>query len=287
MSTPRWPGRHELGQNFLRDRRVVRSIVELAEDGPGPIVEWAGGAGALTIPLSRLGRPMEVVELDPRRVRQLRSATPRHVRVVEGDLLRHAPPRGGWTLVANLPFHLTTPALRRLLSLPGWDRAILVTQWEVARKRAAVGGTTQLTAEWWPWFDFTLRQRIPARAFHPRPSVDAGLLLVERRAEPLLDDSEQPDYRAFVRRVFSGRGRTLPQVLSMAGGLSTQSARRWCRRVGLDEHALPRSLEAGHWVGAYRLTRPDVSGSPADRAGTSARRRPRNRRSRRGARPPR
>lgn len=254
MSSSRMPGRHELGQNFLTDRRVIRAIVDLAAGGQGRLVEWAGGNGAVTVPLSRLRRPVEVVELDPRRVRQLRARTPRHVTVTAGDILRHAPPREPWTLVANLPFHLTTPALRRMLALPGWDRAVLVTQWEVARKRAGVGGTTQLTAQWWPWFEFLLQQRIPSTAFKPRPSVDGGLLLIQRRTEPLLGDRHRGPYQGWVRRVFTGRGRGLPQILATAGGMPPRTVRAWCRDHGLQERTLPRALTAHQWVSAYEAT---------------------------------
>ena len=60
------PGPHERGQNFLRDRRVIRAMVDLAAQGHHPLVEWAAGDGALTMELATLGRPMEVVEIDSR-----------------------------------------------------------------------------------------------------------------------------------------------------------------------------------------------------------------------------
>ena len=168
MSQHHRPGAHELGQNFLRDHRIIQTIVRLAADGDGRLVEWAAGGGALTLPLAQLHRPLEAVEIDPKHLQRLRRTVPPHVCITKGDILRHAPPAEAWTLVSNVPFHITTPVLRRLLSLGRWDRAVLITQWEVARKRAGVGGTTQLTAQWWPWFTFTLVQRIPASAFSPR-----------------------------------------------------------------------------------------------------------------------
>ena len=145
--SPHLPGRHELGQNDLTDRRVIATIVDLADECGGPYLEWAAGRGAITRPLARLGEPLRVVERDPRRVATLRRLGP-HVCITEGDILRHAPPAGTRTVVANLPFHLTTPALRHLLQQPHWTHAVLVTQSEVARKRAGVGGATMLTAQW-------------------------------------------------------------------------------------------------------------------------------------------
>src|SRR4051794_35860288 len=105
---PRNAGRHELGQNFLVDPSVVRCIVAIAAQTTGPLVDWGAGDGALTLPLADLDRPLEAVELDPRRVDRLRGRVGPHVCISEGDILRHAPPPGS-TVVSNVPFHLTTP----------------------------------------------------------------------------------------------------------------------------------------------------------------------------------
>jgi len=240
-----------LGQNFLTDPAVVRDVVRLASRGTGPLVEWAAGDGALTKPLSALGRPIEAVEIDTHRVAQLRRTVGPHVAITEGDILRHAPPAGRYDVVCNVPFHITTPVLRRLLTLPRWWTAILITQWEVARKRAGVGGATQLTAQWWPWFEFTLQRRIPAASFTPRPSVDAGLLTITRREQPLVTD--RGDYQRWVRQVFTGRGRGLPQILHRAGGIPAHTVEDWCRRAGVTSRALPKDLNAEQWASAYQL----------------------------------
>src|SRR5690625_1507384 len=246
------PGAHELGQNFLRDRRTIARIVELAARRDGPIVEWGPGGGALTIPLAGLGRPVEAIEIDQRAASDLARRLGPHVTVRHGDLLRHNPPAGS-TLVANLPYHLTTAALRHLLTRRGWERAVLMTQWEVARKRAAVGGATLMTAQWWPWFEFTLDRRVPASAFRPRPGVDSGLLLIDRRGEPLLSLREQRAYQQFARRIFTGRGRGLQEILQRGGGLSAGRARSFCHRHGYRPVQLPRTVDPAHWAEAFRL----------------------------------
>ena len=253
MSAQHHPGRHELGQNYLTDRRGIRRVVDLASATTGPIIEWAAGNGALTTELAKLNRPLEAVELDPRNVAELVKTLGPHVCVTEGDILRHAPPAPGSTIVSNVPFYITTAVMRHLLALPAWDTAILITQWEVARKRAGVGGATQMTAQWWPWFDFQLVQRIPAPAFAPRPSVDAGLLLIRRRPTPLLD-AARGRYQRWVARVFTGRGRGLPDILSRAAGIPRPAARVWCSRQHLSDRSLPKDLTAEQWADAYQLT---------------------------------
>ena len=244
------PGPHELGQNFLTDRSIIARVVELAGGTTGPLVEWGAGAGALTLPLSRLGRPLECVEIDTLRVTQLRRHVGPHVCISEGDILRHAPPPGS-TVVSNVPFSLTTPVLRHLLGRPGWVRAVLLVQWEVARKRAGVGGTTQLTAQWWPWLNFALDRRVPASAFRPRPSVDAGILVIDRRPTPLLPDRRRATYQRWVAQVFSGPGRGLAEIVTRSSPLTRPQTGRLCRTLRLDPAALPRDLTAEQWVALF------------------------------------
>ncbi len=209
----------------------------------------------MTVPLSRLGRPLEGVEIDAVRARSLRRRVGPHVCISEGDILRHAPPVGS-TVVSNVPFSLTTPVLRHLLHSPGWVRAVLLVQWEVAKKRAGVGGTTQLTAQWWPWLDFTLDRRVPATAFRPRPSVDGGILVIDRRERPLLPVRQRRGYQAWVRQVFAGPGRGLPDILARTGRLTHAQAAQFCRDQELDPRTLPRDLTVPQWVQAFAGSTP-------------------------------
>ncbi len=94
------------------------------------------------------------------------------MRIERADATRHPFDRA--VIVGNIPYHLTAPILRRLLSRPRWHDAILLTQWEVARKRAGVGGGTMMTAQAAPWFEFALHGRVPARSFRPVPNVAAS-----------------------------------------------------------------------------------------------------------------
>lgn len=249
----RYGGRHELGQNFLHHRPTIEQIAELARDTAGPILEIGPGDGALTADLASLGRPLTLVELDEHRVRRLRRRFP-GATVVHADAQRTA--FDAPVVVGNLPFHLTTPLLRKLLRSPHWERAILITQWEVARKRAGVGGGTLLTGQSAPWFDFRLRCRVPARAFRPVPGVDGGLLDISRRGSPLVPLSERAAYERFVRRVFTARGRGIGQILQRGLGISRTATAAALRRASVSAAALPRDLTPPQWASLWRSTGP-------------------------------
>ncbi|MFD5247575.1 23S ribosomal RNA methyltransferase Erm [Amycolatopsis sp. NPDC058340] len=234
------PGRHELGQNFLIDRNIIETVVKLVDGTDGPIVEFGTGDGALTWALERLGRPLTGIEIDDRRAARLARRVRPSTEIVTADFLRFPLPKTPCVLVGNLPFHLTTATLRHVLAAPGWTDAVLLVQWEVARRRAGVGGATMMTAQWWPWFDFRLAGRVPAAAFRPRPGVDGGLLTVTRRGRPLVEDADRERYQDFVRRVFTRPGKDV----------------------------VPKRLTAHQWAEEFRLRR----GSPVRARGVSSNR---------------
>ena len=241
-------GRHELGQNFLTHRPTLARISDLVGRTSGSILELGCGDGALTRSLAELGRPLTAIDIDEHRVRRLRRALP-GVRVEVADATRH--PLDAEVVVGNIPFHVTTPILRRLLSRGRWNEAVLLTQWEVARKRAGVGGGTMMTAQSAPWFEFALEGRVPAWGFRPQPSVDGGVLSIARRDSPLVPETDRRAYEVFVRAMFTGRGASLPAVVAAATRVPTSRARRVVTAAGATDHRLPRDLQPEHWAALW------------------------------------
>ena len=245
-------GRHELGQNFLVHRPTIRHIVELVAATDGPILEIGAGDGALTVPLAGLGRDLTAIDIDEHRVRALRRRLP-DVCVQQADALRH--PLDSPVLVGNVPYHVTTPILRRMLSRGGWRHGILLTQWEVARKRAGVGGGTMLTAQAAPWFEFALHGRVPARHFRPMPSVDGGILSITRRGSPLVASEDRVAYQRFARDMFAAPGSGLTALVQHSARVSRGRARLVVRDAGLADRQLPRDLGPEQWARLWRGTR--------------------------------
>lgn len=244
-------GRHELGQNFLTHRPTVQRLTALVAETDGPILEIGAGDGALTASLAALRRPLRAIDIDERRLSRLQSRLPR-VDVRRSDALRE--PLDRPVVVGNIPFHLTTPILRRLLSGGDWRHAILLTQWEVARKRAGVGGATMMTAQAAPWFTFELHGRVPARHFRPMPAVDGGILGIARRGRPLIEARHRRRYEGFVSTVFRSPGGGMRRILH---GMPHPSSAidRALTESGISRSALPRDLTPQQWARLWqRLT---------------------------------
>lgn len=172
------------------------------------MVDLGAGDGALTFPLLERGARVIAVEIDPPmldRLRRRRDLLPAdaaaRLSVVRAPLERVRLPVEPYRVVANPPFHHTTEVLRRLLDDPrtGPERADLVLELAVVRKRTAVPPDSLLSAGWAPWWRFSRGPVIERRAFAPPPAVDAAVLTVERRTPPVLPDFLAPGFAAMLR----------------------------------------------------------------------------------------
>ncbi|HET7270219.1 MAG TPA: 23S ribosomal RNA methyltransferase Erm [Rubrobacter sp.] len=217
-SSKRRRSRRELGQNFLRESRIARQIV--AESGAGRndlVVELGAGGGMLTRQLARVSGQVVAVEYDPYWAMHLeeRFSDEDNVLVIRGDALQVRLPEEPFMVVANVPFHATTRMLHRFLDEPTTPlkTAHLVVQKQVALKHARSSPTTLKTLNWSPWYEFSAGLMLPAEAFHPKPAVDACLMVAAKRSPPLVDPHHRHLFRALVRQAFEGRGNGVGMAL--------------------------------------------------------------------------
>lgn len=167
------------------------------------VVDLGAGTGRLTAELARAARRVLAVELDPGLAARLHGRWP-NVDVVEADAREVELPREPFRVVANLPFAGANEILRHLLDDPRVPllRADLVVEWGVAVKRALPWPSTVNSVVWAAWYSTRVDRRVPRRAFEPPPSVDAAVLVFERRREPLVPLELAAGYRRFVARGF-------------------------------------------------------------------------------------
>jgi 23S rRNA (adenine-N6)-dimethyltransferase len=190
-------------QHFLR-RPVAAELVRDARLSPdGLVVDLGAGTGRLTAELARAARQVVAVELDSGLAARLRGRWP-NVEVVEADAREVELPHEPFRVVANLPFAGTNEILRHLLDDPRVPvvRADLVVQWGVAVKRALPWPSTVNGVVWGAWYSTRVARRLPRSAFEPPPSVEAGVLVFERRPAPLVPAELAAGYRRFVARGF-------------------------------------------------------------------------------------
>lgn len=172
--------RREWGWHPLTDRFAAHVVAEAEVRAGHLVLDLGAGHGALTRHLVDAGARVLAVELHPGRAQRLRERfADAPVTVVEADLAELRLPRRPFRVVANPPFGLTTPVLRRLLA-PGSAlvAADVVVQRQAARRIAAGEGSAGRRGRRWA---VDVGAPLPRSAFRPPPRVDAAVLRVRRR----------------------------------------------------------------------------------------------------------
>ncbi len=161
---------------YRLDRSWAERLVAASGVARGDLVlDIGAGDGALTAPLLELGARVIAIELHPGRAAALRRRFGDDVRVVQADATDLRLPRRPFRVVANPPWVITEPLLRRLLH-PGSRliRADLLLKRSAARRWADLGHANR--------HRFHAGPTVPRRAFRPPPPTDGRVLIVERVA---------------------------------------------------------------------------------------------------------
>ncbi len=204
------------GQHFLVDGRVAARQIAHADVRPTDVVlEIGPGLGVLTRRLAERARRVLVIESDRRFAEYLRKEVP-EAEIVHGDALKVDWPRFD-VMVSNLPYQISSPLTFRLLGA-SFDRAVLMYQWEFARRMVAAPGTpdySRLSVGVYVRAACTILERVPRNAFHPQPRVDSALVRLEPRPSPF-PIADPAVYDAVVAALFEHRRKTVENGLRLA-----------------------------------------------------------------------
>ncbi len=109
-----------LGQNFLVDEGVLKKIIETSEPQlTDLIIEIGPGLGVLTLALAPLVKKIIAIEKDPALSNLLAEALVKekikNVEIITQDVLKFDPPTTSYKLIANIPYYITSPIIRKFL----------------------------------------------------------------------------------------------------------------------------------------------------------------------------
>ena len=250
----------QFGQNFISDTNLLESIVDLAGVNKSTTaLEIGCGAGTLTRALAAKAGRVIAYEIDKKLQPVLAEtlAGVDNAEVVFRDFLRQdmaeleskLPP---YTVVANLPYYITTPLVTKFLDEAHKAKALVVmVQDDVARRFCAREGTPDygaITAAIARRASAEIVKSVPRRMFFPVPNVDSAVVRLTF-AEGRIPVRDAATYRATVRAAFLSRRKTLENNLMQAFSLPREEARDILRRAGVPDKARgetlsPRALAA-------------------------------------------
>jgi len=250
----------QMGQNFLVDEDVLDRILRAADlRFRDTVVEVGPGLGVLTKELAKLVSRVIAVELD----RGLAAALTKmlagfaSVEIINQDVLQFDPARyvedRAYKLVANLPYYITSPALRHFLESDARPELMVVmVQKEVAQRIVAKPGDMSLLAVSVQYYgNPTLLFTVPASAFYPPPKVDSAVIKVQVYERPVVDVPPEKFFRV-VEAGFSRRRKQLHNALSQSIWLPPNAAIETLRAAGIDEKRRAQTLSLDEWA---RLSR--------------------------------
>ena len=137
-----------LGQNFLRNKSVVKNIVSASNLKNNDIVlEIGPGKGILTEELLKNSEKVIAIEKDDGLYKFLKEKfweeiENKKLNLLHGDILKEKLPKlGKYKLISNIPYNITGEIIRKFLSGDNQPELItLLVQKEVAKRIVAADG---------------------------------------------------------------------------------------------------------------------------------------------------
>ena len=249
--------RHGLSQNFLADPEVLDGIVAEADPAPGQrVLEIGPGLGLLTGALLEAGADVTAVELDAGLSAFLRERFDgvERLRLIEGDALDQdlvrlvEPP---YDVVANLPYHITSPILHALLGTPPRpERLVLMVQREVAERIAAPPGKMSYLSV---FVQYHAKVRVafdvPPTAFEPEPAVESAVIVAEPYPDDdRLDAATEDDLWRLVQAAFRERRKMIHNVLARQLPLNAEQVDAALAGARIAPDRRPQTLAVGEWL---------------------------------------
>ena len=260
--------KRRLSQSFLVDLGARDAIVAAGAIAVGEtVLEIGPGLGTLTDGLLATGARVVAIELDEDLIPKLRERFATDIAsgrlsLIHGDALDHdlaalVPESGGWRVVANIPYHITSPLVHRLLLLPNPAvRIVLLVQREVAERIAAdVGDWSYLTAFVRARARATIVRTVRRESFEPIPAVDSSVLVLDRlppeSALELSSDDEEQLWR-LVQAGFQERRKKLRNALPRALPIPIDQVMAALDRADIDPDLRAQALGIDEWLRLLR-----------------------------------
>ena len=243
----------QFGQNFISDTNLLKSIVEASGiDKETTVVEIGCGAGTLTRALAEAAKKVYAFDID-RDLQPVLAETLAGLDNVEVifrdfnklDLKEFEKEIEEYTVVANLPYYITTPLVTKLLEESDKVQGLsIMVQEEVAERFCAKENTAEygsITAAIALKGSAKIVKRVSRNLFYPRPNVDSAVVKITFERGRIAVKSEKA-YRTTVKCAFLNRRKTLENNLVNFFGLTRDEAKSVLAEAGVEEKARGETL---------------------------------------------
>ena len=256
----------DLGQHFLIDQSILESIVKSAEiKSHDHIVEIGPGIGVLTRALVSEAKTVTAIELDERMIPPLstflhakkETEEPRaHLTIINGNaLLTPMPDTSPYKIVANIPYHITSPLLRHVFlesTIPPISLTLLI-QREVADRICDTENASLLTILVSLFGTPRKIIDVPPEAFLPPPKVESAVVHIDCFQTPIAPPHTLKALFRLTKIAFSQKRKMLRNSFG-----TFQGGRELLSAAGIDETRRPQTLSIDEWIAIANVSLEDT-----------------------------
>ncbi len=241
-----------LGQNFLIDERVLDKIVEGSEVSEDDcVLEIGPGAGTLTQRLARASGKCVAVEIDKTLLPVIEESMAEfdNFKLINDDILKVDIKKlvedefdgKPFSVVANLPYYITTPIVMMLLEerLPVKTMTLMVQKEVADRMCASCGGRDYgaLSVAVGYYCEASVVCKAEPHCFMPQPKVTSTVIKLSVSDKPRVSVKDEKFFFSVVKAAFHQRRKTLVNALSKSPyvNIDKEKIESALREIGLDE----------------------------------------------------
>ena len=214
----------KFGQNFIFDKNLLNAIVEqsgISENDD--VLEIGPGAGTLTKAIANKAKKVVSYEIDT----NLKSTLEQSLKgvtnstIIFEDALKTDLKNiennfdGSYTLIANLPYYITTPLIFKFLKSNKVKNMCIMVQKEVGQRLTATNkdnqyGAISVILDFYG--DVKILRQVPRHMFVPAPNVDSCVIQININKNKY--NTNNIMFEQIVKSAFSNRRKTLANNLS-------------------------------------------------------------------------
>lgn len=248
-----------LGQNFLKDEKVLGDIIKAADLSDfDNVIEIGPGEGALTQELLRHARKIICIEKDDSLALRLDSRLRGNakVEIINEDILEINLPElieknnfQKYKVVANIPYYITSPIIRLFLetAYPP-SEMILMVQKEVAGRICARPGQMSILAVSVGYYaKAEILFEVGRESFFPAPDVDSAVIRIFDIKNSDKDREKTKNFFRVVRAGFSAKRKTLANNLANSLQLEKKEVEDILKSAGIKPSQRAQELSVSDW----------------------------------------
>ncbi len=268
--------RKSLGQHFLVDKEVLKAVISAAElTANDVVIEVGPGLGVLTRELAKQAGWVITVELDTKLAAILKRSlsSVNNATVLNKDILRvepaallkeqrmRLPPLKesslSYKVVANLPYYITSAALRHFLEASLKPRLMVVmVQKEVAEAIVAKPGRMSLLSISVQFYgEPTIVSYVSAQCFYPAPEVGSAILKIVLYPEPAVAVEDREGFFNLVRAGFAASRKQIANSLAQGLGIAKAEVLPLLEEASIIYKRRAETLALEEWARLWQVFR--------------------------------